>query len=300
VPPGWSAASGSTPCACWNAACCAGRVRPAAWRGSPRASRQPAREALARVGAALDALEAALAGFASTRRPRPPADLLDAHMAAAEALASTADRAGGLRLYAGEEGEVLANHLADMAPAMARMPPLDPRAWPAVFDAALSGVAARTRRTARGRDLAAHPRVEILGLLEARLLSFDRVVLGALDETVWPLATDPGPWMSRPMRQGFGLPEPEARIGRVCMDFLLSACAAPDAVLSRAARRGGAPTVPARWLTRIETFLAGQDLTLPQQRPRAGPPRSTSRRGPSPPSAPHPARRATCAPMRSA
>ncbi len=221
-------------------------------------------EALARVGAALDALEAALSGFAAGGAARPPADLLDAHMAAAEALASTADRAGGLRLYAGEEGEVLANHLADMAPAVARMPPLDPRAWPAVFDAALAGVAARTRRTARGRDLAAHPRVEILGLLEARLLSFDRVVLGALDETVWPLATDPGPWMSRPMRQGFGLPEPEARIGRVCMDFLLSACAAPDAVLSRAARRGGAPTVPARWLTRIETFLAGQDLTLPQ------------------------------------
>ena len=103
-----------------------------------------------------------------------------------------------------------------------------------------------------------HPRVEILGLLEARLLAFDKVVLGALDETVWPLATDPGPWMSRPMRIAFGLPEPEARIGRVAADFLLSACAAPQAVLSRAAKRGGAPTVPARWLTRIETFLAGQ------------------------------------------
>ncbi|WP_309139434.1 PD-(D/E)XK nuclease family protein [Siccirubricoccus sp. G192] len=83
-------------------------------------------------------------------------------------------------------------------------------------------------------------------------------MLGALDETVWPLATDPGPWMSRPMRGQFGLPEPEARIGRVCADFLLAACAAPQAVLSRAAKRGGAPTVPARWLTRIETFLAGQ------------------------------------------
>ncbi len=233
--------------------------------GLRRAARASVREEeLGRIETALDALGAALAGFAGDGAARPPADLLDAHLAAAEALASTKDRAGGLRLYAGEEGEVLANHLADMAPAVARMPPLDPRAWPAVFDAALAGIAARTRRTARGRDAAAHPRVEILGLLEARLLSFDRVVLGALDETVWPLATDPGPWMSRPMRQGFGLPEPEARIGRVCMDFLLSACAAPDAVLSRAARRGGAPTVPARWLTRIETFLAGQGLELPR------------------------------------
>ena len=81
--------------------------------------------------------------------------------------------------------------------------------------------------------------MEILGLLEARLLTFDRVVLGALDETVWPLATDPGPWMSRPMRQEFGLPEPEARIGRVCADFLLAACSAPErrAVARRPARR---------------------------------------------------------------
>ena len=30
------------------------------------------------------------------------------------------------------------------------------------------------------------------------------VVLGALEESVWPQATEPGPWMSRPMRAAFG------------------------------------------------------------------------------------------------
>jgi len=220
---------------------------------------------LARVAPALDALDAALGTFASLRGPpRPPADLLAAHLAAAEALAAAPAMPGGLRLYAAEEGEVLATHLADLAPAMALLPPLDPAAWPALFDAALEGVAARTRRTARGRDAEAHPRVEILGLLEARLLTFDRVVLGALDETVWPLATDPGPWMNRRMRAAFGLPEPETRIGRVAADFLLSACAAPEVVLSRAARRGGAPMVAARWLIRLQTFLGGQGLALPE------------------------------------
>jgi ATP-dependent helicase/nuclease subunit B len=72
------------------------------------------------------------------------------------------------------------------------------------------------------------------------------------------------------MRKEFGLPEPEARIGRVCADFLLAACSAPVAVLSRAARRGGAPTVPARWLTRIETFLEGQDRLALEQSPAMG------------------------------
>jgi ATP-dependent helicase/nuclease subunit B len=217
-----------------------------------------------RLGTLLAALTTALEGFSRLRgAARPPADLLAAHLGAAEALATTPEAPGGLRLYAAEEGEVLASHLADLAPAMARLPPLDPASWPALFDASLEGIAARSVRAQAGRDAGAHPRVEILGLLEARLLAFDRVVLGALDETVWPLATDPGPWMSRPMRAQFGLPEPEARIGRVCMDFLLFACAAPEAVFSRAARRGGAPTVAARWITRLETFLSGQGLALP-------------------------------------
>jgi ATP-dependent helicase/nuclease subunit B len=222
---------------------------------------------LAEVMAVLDRLTEALGSF--TRLPdspaRPPADLLAAHLAAAETLAGTETRPGGLRLYGGEEGEALAGHLASLAPAMAALQPMAPAAWPALFDATMDGAAAPSIRGTRGRDHGPHPRVEILGLLEARLLAFDRVVLGALDETVWPLATDPGPWMSRPMRRDFGLPEPEARIGRVCADFLLAACAAPEAVLSRAGRRGGAPTVPARWLTRIETFLRGQtDAATPQ------------------------------------
>jgi len=223
-------------------------------------------EPLAEVLALLEVLEAVLDGFTSLP-PSPlrlAAELLTRHLAAAEALASAPELPGGARLYIGEEGEALASHLAGLAEAMAELPPVTPAAWPALFDAALEGATAPSLRATRGRPDGPHPRVEILGLLEARLLTFDCVVLGALDEMVWPLATDPGPWMSRPMRREFGLPEPEARIGRVCADFLLTACSAPRAVLSRAARRGGAPTVPARWLTRIETFLAGQDgLRLP-------------------------------------
>jgi ATP-dependent helicase/nuclease subunit B len=217
-------------------------------------------EAAASVLGVLDRLEGSLGGF--TKLPEapavPPADLLTAHLTAAEALASTDLLPGGHRLYAGPEGEALASHLAGLGPAAASLGPISPAAWPSLFDAAMAGAAAPSFRGSRGRGGGPHPRVEILGLLEARLLAFDKVVLGALDETVWPLATDPGPWMSRPMRVEFGLPEPEARIGRVAADFLLSACSAPHAVLSRAAKRGGAPTVPARWLTRVETFLAGQ------------------------------------------
>ena len=213
----------------------------------------------AQVATLLATLESCLAGFALPEAPSlPPAALLTAHLAAAEALAATPTMPGGLRLYAGEEGEMLAQHLASLQSALEGVAPIPPPSWPALFDAAMAGASAPSLHGSRGRESGPHPRVEILGLLEARLLTHDLVVLGALDETVWPLATDPGPWMSRPMRRDFGLPEPEARIGRVAADFLLGACAAGRVVLSRAEKRGGSPTVPARWLVRLETFLAGQ------------------------------------------
>jgi ATP-dependent helicase/nuclease subunit B len=214
----------------------------------------------AQVASLLAALDSALGGFGALPDfPRaPPAALLAAHLAAAEALAGSNTQPGGLRLYAGEEGEALAQHLADLQLALQDAAPIAPSAWPALFDATLAGAAAPSLHGSTGRPNGVHPRVEILGLLEARLLTHDCVVLGALDETVWPLVTDPGPWMSRPMRREFGLPEPEARIGRVAADFLLGSCAARRVVLSRAERRGGTPTVPARWLTRLETYLAGQ------------------------------------------
>lgn len=221
-----------------------------------------------------------------------PAALLEEHLAAAEALAATDALPGGLRLYAQAEGEALARHLAALPAALAELPPITAADWPGLFDALLEQGITRAARVARGREGAAlHPEVEILGLFEARLLDFDLVVLGALDEGVWPLAADPGPWMSRPMRRDFGLPSPEARIGRVAADFLSLACAARRVLLSRAARRGGSPAVPARWLTRLETFLRGQRLALPAapegEWARAldapgGPPRPCNRPAPAP------------------
>ena len=251
----------------------AARACDLAWRGPrPEPGLEGLRQAIStkaleRCLPLLDALEAATGGLTALPRPpahpptrtparppaRPAADLLAALLEAAEALAGSDRLPGGVALYAGEEGEALATHLADMDAAFAELGPISPASFPALFEEALALGVAR-----RPRSHSAHPRVAILGLLEARLLHFDRVVLGGLDEAVWPLATDPGPWMGRLMRAEFGLPAPEERIGRVAADFLLVAASAGEAVLSRAGRRGGAPTVPARWLTRLHTFLRGQ------------------------------------------
>jgi ATP-dependent helicase/nuclease subunit B len=89
------------------------------------------------------------------------------------------------------------------------------------------------------------------------------LVLGGLVEGVWQPLVEPGPWLSRPMRQTVGLPSPEEVVGQTAHDFAQAACAAPTVVLSCPRRRDGAPAVPARWLTRLETFRAGRNHSLP-------------------------------------
>ena len=58
-------------------------------------------------------------------------------------------------------------------------------------------------------------RLAILGPLEARLLDFDLVVLGGLNEGTWPRDAATDPWLSRPMRAQLGLDPPERRTGLV-------------------------------------------------------------------------------------
>ncbi|HEX8663735.1 MAG TPA: double-strand break repair protein AddB [Beijerinckiaceae bacterium] len=98
-----------------------------------------------------------------------------------------------------------------------------------------------------------HARVKILGLLEARLLAFDRVVLGGLDEGVWPPRAETDAFLNRPMRARLGLSPPEQRIGQTAHDFV-QLLGAPDAVITRAAKRDGSPMVPSRFLQRLEAF----------------------------------------------
>ena len=192
-----------------------------------------------------------------------PTDALTAVIEAAERLAATDNETGPARLWSGEEGEALATRLSEVLAALPGMPDQRRAVLPGLLDAVLQGGVVRDRRALRGRDGALHPRVFIWGLLEARLQSVDLMVLGGLAETVWPPATDPGPWLSRPMRTQVGLPSPEDIVGQAAHDFLAIACSAPRVVLSCPVRRDGAPAVPARWLTRLEMFLAGRGLALP-------------------------------------
>ena len=104
-----------------------------------------------------------------------------------------------------------------------------------------------------------HPRLAIWGLMEARLQQADLLVLGGLNEGTWPGPAAYDPWMSRQMRREFGIALPERAIGIAAHDFA-QGLGAPSVALTRAARREGVPTVPSRWLLRLDAVLRAVGL----------------------------------------
>ncbi len=168
--------------------------------------------------------------------------LLDAHIACAQAL-------GGDDLWKGPEIEALTQLLWEMRGACeADDMPVNADAYPAIFEELIAGKVLRP-------EYGTHPRLKILSPMEARMQSFDRVILGGLNEGSWPSQPQSDPWFNRPMRAALGLPAPERRLGLAAHDFFMLACGG-QVILTRAAKEEGVPAQPSRWLTRLE-MLAG-------------------------------------------
>jgi ATP-dependent helicase/nuclease subunit B len=85
------------------------------------------------------------------------------------------------------------------------------------------------------------------------------VILGSLNEGVWPRPQEAGPWLSRPMRERLGLPPPERFTGLSAHDFAQS-LGAGTVYLTRALKVDGVPTVSSRWLQRLLALVEATGL----------------------------------------
>ena len=161
-----------------------------------------------------------------------------------EVLAALSEHGGEQIAFTGPDGAKLTAALDELAtsPSAATLEVAAPD-YVELFTAALSGRVVR-------RPLRPGLRVRILGLLEARLTESDRVVLGGLVEGTWPPESRTDAWLSRPMRLDLGLDLPERRIGLTAHDFA-QLLGAREVILTLAAKIGGAPTVPSRFIQRL-------------------------------------------------
>jgi ATP-dependent helicase/nuclease subunit B len=184
-------------------------------------------EVLAPVGAAMARETVSLADFA-------------------DAVAKAAENAGGAAIWSGRDGAAASTLLREAIEEGGALGEMEARLAPRALTRLMQG-----RETAPTEG--GEARAVIWGPLEARLQRRDLMILGSLNEGVWPAPAPEDPFLSRPMRARLGLASLDARIGLAAHDFAQLANA-PEVVLTRATRREGAPAVASRWLWRLETL----------------------------------------------
>lgn len=169
-------------------------------------------------------------------------------------LAMIRTQAGALSgdmVWSGHQGHAAADIFAEMeAFALEGPRQADIRALPLLLDHMLAGVSVRPPQ-------GGHPRITILGLIEAQLAQADLMILGGLNEGTWPGLPAPDPWLAPRVRRELGLPGLESRIGLAAHDFA-SALGAPNVLITRARRGSGGPAVASRFWLRLKAMAGAQ------------------------------------------
>ena len=208
-------------------------------------------------------------------------ELLKAHIALAERLSENNTQKGSDLLWRGDDGRACAAFLGKLIDKAEIVGEVLTAEYASIITALLA--TQTVRRTYGG-----HPRLKILGPIEARFNRFDVMIAGSFNEGVWPKASKADPFMSRSMKKTFGLPPDERSIG-VLADDLSALMCAPEVYLTRAQRVGGVPMGPSRYLLRLETVMKAcgfedsdledlfyvklaQKLQEPDEHQRFGPP----------------------------
>ena len=167
----------------------------------------------------------------------------------AEGIAASADQLASDRVWTGSAGRAAADLISHVQGLSAADLTLDPSDCVPILRQLLDGV--RIRPAFGG-----HPRVFIWGLLEARLQQADLMILGGLNEGVWPASPAPDPWLAPKIRANLGLPGLEFRVGLSAHDFA-SALGAPNVLITRARRDSRSPTVASRLWLRLQAMTGG-------------------------------------------
>ena len=167
----------------------------------------------------------------------------------AETLAQTYEKTGAEQLWVDDAGEKAASLLEGLMTHGDYLGDMNAAEFARLLASLMRGRVVRPR-------YGTHPRLSILGPLEARMLNVDQIILGGLNEGIWPAAPSIEPFLSRGMRQTLKLSLPERRFGLSAHDFAELA-SNPEVILTRAKRSDDGPMVASRWLWRLKTLMKG-------------------------------------------
>lgn len=159
----------------------------------------------------------------------------------------------GEQIWGAPDGRMLSLFVEDLrAAARAVGSAIPARDLPAVLHDAMNRSAVRP-------PWGGHPRVQIYGLIEARMSRADLMICGALYEGSWPGSPGSEALLPPAVLRHLGVPGGEFRIGLSAHD-LAAALGAPEVVLSWARRDDAGPVIPSRFVLRVQAML-GEQLT---------------------------------------
>ena len=158
---------------------------------------------------------------------------------------------GACHVWAGEDGAAAASLLASLSEHGA-IHDADPMSFPQILAQLMSSRSVR-------QSWQTHPRLAILGPVEARMQSADRIILGGFNEGNWPPRPEIDPWMNAEMRRVAGLQPHNWRTGLSAHDVWM-AVSSPEIIITRSLRDGDAVTTPSRWLQRLEAVLGALSI----------------------------------------
>ena len=241
-----------------------------------------------RPAAGITGLDAHFGALLAWRKVRPRIEAVEGLLATpialdrfAERLSSAAQALAGDSAWRGPAGRLAAELLAELQASDAA----------AAIRVEADNAVALLRQLLDGQAVrppyGGHPRLFVWGLLEARLQRADLMILGGLNEGVWPALAAPDPWLPPKVRANLGMPGLEFRIGLAAHDFA-SALGAPEVLITRSRRDSRSPTVASRFLLRLDAISGGLPRTIPLERlVRAlddpGPAQPAARPEPNPP-----------------
>ncbi len=107
----------------------------------------------------------------------------------------------------------------------------------------------------RGGIHDAYPGITMLTPVEARLQSFDRILLANMQDQLWPGLANTSAWLNLAQQQALGLPAPEEHTSLMAHDILMLGSNA-EIFLSYPTRDQGSPTTRSRFIERVLAYLA--------------------------------------------
>lgn len=166
-----------------------------------------------------------------------------------EGVIAVAEDLCGEGLWAGVAGRSASELISRLIEHGAILGPVDPTELPMLLVHMMDEVAVRP-------PAGGHPRLAIYGLIEARIQRADLMILGSLNEGVWPALPTPDPWLAPRIRAVLGLPGLDRKIGLSAHDFV-AAMGAPEVLVTRARRDTTKPTIASRFWLRLDAMTGG-------------------------------------------